>query len=376
MSIGKQRSFLKSHHWALAIAGLMWLGMNPLFAAGELDVPAQGPAALRGLLPESEPGSLNSEALATEQIPMALQDMLAIEASATNSTTAVESPTLVNVASSKNETSASPATTVPVPFSSHNNQDIEPAPRNQKLVLSANGSSARRGTTDSSSNTAGSQTSAGNEASMNNATTTTGQGADESVPATNVNQEIMARPDFVDPKVERNDIHVASIDNENFEFGLFVGMFSTEDFGTNPVYGLKLAYHVNEAVFFEVATGISKTQRTSAEEILNVDFISETDRELTYYNFSFGYNALPSETYFGEGWAFHSAIYVIGGAGFTEFAGDSFFTLNFGVGYRFLVTDWLALHLDVRDHLFEMDLLGEKKTTQNIELSTGVNFFF
>jgi len=373
MSIGKQPSFLKSQQWGLAIAGLMWLGISPLFAAGELDDPDQGPAALR--LPAPEP--MNNETSNTEQLPVALQDILAIEASAANSTTVVEQPSLVNVASSNTSAATPSNATVLSPLSTDYNQNIEPAPINENSVLSANESSARRGTTNVPSSAAGSQAPVDTEASSNAATTSgSGQSMDESVPATNVNNEIMARPDFVDPKVKRNDIHVASIDNENFEFGLFVGMYSTEDFGTNPVYGLKLAYHVNESVFFEVATGTSKTQRTSAEDILNVDFISEPERQLTYYNFSFGYNALPSETYFGEGWAFHSAIYVIGGAGFTEFAGDSFFTLNFGVGYRFLVTDWLALHLDVRDHLFEMDLLGEKKTTQNIELTTGASFFF
>ena len=45
-------------------------------------------------------------------------------------------------------------------------------------------------------------------------------------------------------------------------------------------------------------------------------------------------------------------------------------------GYRFLATDWLALHADVRDHLFDMDLLGAKRTTNNIEITLGATVFF
>ncbi len=345
MNIGKQRRFSELYRSTLTIVGVMWLMVTSVFAADELPVSSQGPAALQ------EP--MVDGASASEQVPAALQETVTDESvtqeqipAVLQNTSVSETPEMIG----------------------------EPAPDEPPSELTATASEANEVSvspenTDSVTEVVSSEIVATDAPAASQAT-------DDSMPATNVNQEIITRPEFVDPKVKRNDIHVAAIDNENFEFGLFVGMYSTEDFGTSPVYGLKVAYHVNEAIFFEVTGGVSKTQRTSAEDILNVDFLSEAERDLTYYNFSFGYNALPSETYFGEGWAFHSAIYVIGGAGFTEFAGDSFFTLNFGVGYRFLVTDWLALHLDVRDHLFEMDLLGKKKTTQNIELSTGVSFFF
>jgi hypothetical protein len=34
------------------------------------------------------------------------------------------------------------------------------------------------------------------------------------------------------------------------------------------------------------------------------------------------------------------------------------------------------VHADVRDHLFDSDLLGEKKTTHNIEAHVGLTVFF
>ena len=44
--------------------------------------------------------------------------------------------------------------------------------------------------------------------------------------------------------------------------------------------------------------------------------------------------------------------------------------------FRFLLTDSLALHVDFRDHLFDIDLLGEEKTAHNLEGHIGVTVFF
>ena len=38
--------------------------------------------------------------------------------------------------------------------------------------------------------------------------------------------------------------------------------------------------------------------------------------------------------------------------------------------------DWLAVHLDVRNHMFETDLLGSSKPTKNLQASFGVTAFF
>ena len=52
----------------------------------------------------------------------------------------------------------------------------------------------------------------------------------------------------IDPQVERREIKEPKIDREDFEAGGFVGIMSIEDFGTNVVYGVRLAYHVTEGV--------------------------------------------------------------------------------------------------------------------------------
>ncbi|MFO7602609.1 MAG: outer membrane beta-barrel domain-containing protein [Gammaproteobacteria bacterium] len=180
----------------------------------------------------------------------------------------------------------------------------------------------------------------------------------------------------IQPEVRRSEFSEARIDTEDFELGFYFGFMSVEDFGTNPVYGLRLAYHVTEDIFIEAAYGTTDTDKTSFERLNNVNLMTDAQRQLTYYNVSFGYNLFMGEVFFGRSRAFNTALYIIAGGGSTEFAGDARFTMNYGMGYRFLAADWLAMHLDVRDHIFDIDLLGQAKTTHNIELHIGATLFF
>ncbi len=178
-------------------------------------------------------------------------------------------------------------------------------------------------------------------------------------------------------ETKRVAFNESKIDTENFETGLFYGLLSVEDFGVNSVIGARLAYHINEDLFLEAAYGMSATQKTSFERLSGAtQLLTDEERDLTYYNISLGYNILPGEAFISQRAAFNTALYIIGGAGSTRFAGDDRFTINLGAGYRFLATDWMAIHLDVKDHMFEIDLLGEKKSTHNIEISGGLTLFF
>ena len=181
----------------------------------------------------------------------------------------------------------------------------------------------------------------------------------------------------IEPEVERRDIKTSKIDTEDFEIGVFGGIMSVEDFGTNPVYGARFAYHVNEWLFVEAAAGRTETEETSFERLSGAaQLLTEDEREYTYYNISLGYNLFPGEAFLGRNRAYTQSLYVIGGLGSTTFAGDDRFTVNLGVGYRFLVTDSVALHADFRDHLFDIDILGEEKTVHNLEAHMGFTVFF
>ncbi|MEO6079382.1 MAG: outer membrane beta-barrel domain-containing protein [Steroidobacteraceae bacterium] len=200
--------------------------------------------------------------------------------------------------------------------------------------------------------------------------------AEEPAPEDEANSNA-APPRVIEPEVQRRKIKVNRIDTENIELGAFYGALSIEDFGTNPVTGIRAAFHVTEDLFFEASVGRSKAGRTSFETLGgNVQLLTPSERRFTYYSLSLGYNLLPGEVYIGRNLAMNSALYLIGGIGSTKFAGDQRFTANLGAGYRVLPTDWLAIHIDVQDHVFQSDLLGQDKLTNNISAYIGATVFF
>jgi outer membrane beta-barrel protein len=181
----------------------------------------------------------------------------------------------------------------------------------------------------------------------------------------------------IDPEVERREVKEPAIDREDFEIGGYVGIMSIEDFGSNVSYGLRLAYHITEGFFVEGTVGQSDGGLTSFEVLSGgARLITDSERTMTYYNLNLGYNILPGEVFIGEGRAYNTNLYLIAGLGSTRFAGDDRFTVNVGAGYRFLLTDAVALHIDFRDHLFDIDLLGEEKTAHNLEGHLGFTVFF
>jgi outer membrane beta-barrel protein len=102
----------------------------------------------------------------------------------------------------------------------------------------------------------------------------------------------------------------------------------------------------------------------------------QQQEKLDYYNLSVGYNTLPGEVFLGSRYAMASALYLIGGVGSTKFLEQSMQTINVGLGLRVFLKDWAAIQVDFRDHFYTLDLLGQRKSTQNLELTAGVTFFF
>lgn len=185
------------------------------------------------------------------------------------------------------------------------------------------------------------------------------------------------QPPVIEPDVERREIEPPRIDTEDFEVGIFAGQLSVEDFGVNTVTGARFAYHVTEGFFVELAAGQAKTELTSFERLSGAaQLLTDSERDYSYYNVSLGYNVFPGESFIGRRRALNTAMYVIGGVGKTSFAGDDRFTINFGAGMRLMPLDWLAVHADIRDHVFDIDLLGQEKTSHNLEAHVGVTFFF
>lgn len=180
--------------------------------------------------------------------------------------------------------------------------------------------------------------------------------------------------DVVSPDIERRKIKDDKIDTENIELGFFAGVFSVEDFGSNDVYGGRMAYHVSEDVFVELSVATSTLQETTFETLSAAQLLTDSERQLVYYNLNFGWNFLPGEIYIGK-LAFNSNLYLLGGAGNTAFADNQYLTYIFGGGVRLFLTDWLSFHMDFRNHVMKHSIFGDEKKIQNLESSIGFTLF-
>jgi outer membrane beta-barrel protein len=187
-------------------------------------------------------------------------------------------------------------------------------------------------------------------------------------------QEVEEPPQVIEPQIERRDLNVGAIDTEDFELTGFVGLMSVEDFESNVVYGARLAYHISPAMFTEVSYGTTDAGTSTAERQFPVNLLS--DRTLTYYDVSLGWNVLQGESFWGSKRAWNSAFYVIAGVGSTDFDDDNQFTANFGFGFKFLPTDAFSVRFDVRDYMFDVDVSGADKTTHNMQMTLNLGWFF
>lgn len=185
-----------------------------------------------------------------------------------------------------------------------------------------------------------------------------------------------ANEQVIVPQVDRREVRVPKFPSNDFEFGLFAGTYATESFGSHPVYGARLGYHITEDFFVEGVYGLTKASDENLRAILPARIIAPGEEKVTYYNVSVGWNVLPGEIFIGRNRAKASALYLIAGVGNTTFVNQRRQTYNFGIGSRVFFADWCALQFDVRDHIFSHDLLGSRKSTQNLELSLGLTFFF
>lgn len=183
-------------------------------------------------------------------------------------------------------------------------------------------------------------------------------------------------PALIDPNIERRDISESDIDTEDIEIGIFGGFISIEDFESSEVVGVSLAYHINENLFLEARYAQATAGQTSFEKLSGgAPFLTDDERDYTYYNLSLGYN-INGETFFTDNLVFNSDFYFTLGAGSTNFGGDERFTVSAGAGYRLLLTDFWALKVDVRDHVFTSDIIGVEKDVHNLAITLGTTFFF
>jgi outer membrane beta-barrel protein len=178
------------------------------------------------------------------------------------------------------------------------------------------------------------------------------------------------------PQVERREVHKPKYPSNDFEIGLFGGSYTAQNFGTHFDWGARLGYDITEDFFVEASYRRTKVSDAEFRNILPGGIFTAEQEKLQSYDLSLGWNFLPGEVFIGKNWAKASTMYAIGGLGSTKFDSQRMQTWNFGLGAKLFLADWVALRADVRDHIYTLDLLGKRGSTQNPEVTVGFAFFF
>ena len=182
---------------------------------------------------------------------------------------------------------------------------------------------------------------------------------------------------LIEPQIERVEFDESQIDSFDFELAVYGGVLAMEHFDTNAVVGLKFGYHVSEDFFVQASYGVSEVGETSFEKISGgAPLLSDDERDVEYYLFSIGFNLLPGEAFLTDSTTLNTVLYISGGVGSTDFAGDDRSTIAFAVGYRTILLDGFSVDVEMRDLIFDLDTFGEDDTTHNIELTLALNLFF
>lgn len=181
----------------------------------------------------------------------------------------------------------------------------------------------------------------------------------------------------ITPQVDRRDVKLPRFASNDISVGVFAGRYATANFGSSTVSGLRLGYHITEDVFVDASYGRAKVTDEAFRQIFPNGGIFPTPKQnLTYYNVVAGYNLLPGEVFFGRSNAKISQGYIVGGVGSTDFAGQKRQTVVAGFGLRVVFTSWFSAQVDVRDHIYSLDLLGKRQSNHNLEATAGLTFTF
>jgi len=178
------------------------------------------------------------------------------------------------------------------------------------------------------------------------------------------------------PQVDRRDIKLPKFPSNDFEVGLFGGMYSAQNFGSSVAGGFRATYHITEDFFVEGSAGRTKVSDEAFRRILPGGIFTDNQETLIYSNFNVGMNVLPGEVFLWRDIAMPSQVFIVAGGGSTRFNGQRMKTIDFGVGVKVYVFDWLAVRVDMRDNIYTLDLLGKRDSTHNIELNAGLSFLF
>lgn len=165
------------------------------------------------------------------------------------------------------------------------------------------------------------------------------------------------------------------LDKDFFAIGITGGILSIQDFNGEIFVGIESSFKASEDFFIQF-NYLQADSSLSSFELNQGQLFSGADRKFSHYDFLLGYNLFQAEFFGGGKNSVISSLYLVGGAGETEFGGENNFTVTLGTGYQFALKRRYLLRLDYRDHIFKSSLLEEDSNTHNTQISAGISYLF
>ena len=181
--------------------------------------------------------------------------------------------------------------------------------------------------------------------------------------------------DIVKPDTEQDIIKDSDIDNISMNIGVYTGLINYENFNSQYLFGLYFSYPFDEDVFVEAEFGISSINDTEYRNI-GLPLLSEEETDVQFYSVLVGYNLLPGEVYWSREKTLISRFYLIAGVGTLSFDSNSYVSVQFGAGFKMELDKNKSIRFEARDRVFDTDILGTDKLSNNIEFHLGIDWNF
>lgn len=165
------------------------------------------------------------------------------------------------------------------------------------------------------------------------------------------------------------------LDTEFFEIGLSTGIVTIEDFTSELTKGANITFRATENFFLQF-NYLKADVSASDGESTNSLIVFSGSRDFTHYNVLFGYNLFQGEIFRG-GYSGLSSLYLVLGAGDTEFLDEASFTIVYGLGYRMALTRRVMLNFDFRQYNYDFFSTDQDdRSVTNSHLNIGFGWLF
>jgi outer membrane beta-barrel protein len=181
----------------------------------------------------------------------------------------------------------------------------------------------------------------------------------------------------LDQPGERQDITRRDfIKTGRVELTAIGGYQGSDIFSSSYVYGGAISYHLFEGLAVEGTFLVSRANADILQLSKITTGVTTFVGERVFEGFGAAvWSPIHAKMKFGNRVA-HLDFYLAGGAGVTFSSFVRGVTFNAGAGTKIFLNRWLAMRIDVRDHISQQELVGENHIVNNVQVTLGLSAFF